>query len=125
MEPITAILSLLSAVFGMLASYFAWKTEKDKRSQNKEVKVPASVSSGQHQASSRSMQKEPYSTQASSNELLHALSIVFAIFLPPLAVYVKRGIGTQFWINVILTIFVFYIPGPIHALCIVLASDNR
>ncbi len=47
------------------------------------------------------------------------LRIVAAIILPPLGVFLQVGLGTQFWINVILTIL-GYIPGIIHALYIII-----
>jgi uncharacterized membrane protein YqaE (UPF0057 family) len=43
---------------------------------------------------------------------------IIAIILPPLGVFLEVGLGTQFWINVILTLF-GYIPGIIHALWII------
>jgi uncharacterized membrane protein YqaE (UPF0057 family) len=47
------------------------------------------------------------------------LRIIAAIFLPPLGVFLQVGLGTHFWINVILTIL-GYIPGIIHALYIII-----
>lgn len=47
------------------------------------------------------------------------LFIVCAVFVPPLAVFLKVGIGVQFWINIILTIC-GYVPGQLHALWVVL-----
>jgi len=47
------------------------------------------------------------------------LLIILAIILPPLAVFLKDGIKTHFWINIILCLF-FYVPGIIHALWIIL-----
>jgi uncharacterized membrane protein YqaE (UPF0057 family) len=44
--------------------------------------------------------------------------IILAILLPFIAVLVKKGIGKDFLINIILCI-IFYIPGIIHALWIV------
>lgn len=41
-----------------------------------------------------------------------------AIFLPPLGVFLQEGIGTQFWINILLTLL-GYIPGIIHAVWII------
>ena len=49
------------------------------------------------------------------------LEIVLAIFIPPLAVFLHDGIGTSFWINIILTLL-FFIPGIIHALLVVTDS---
>jgi uncharacterized membrane protein YqaE (UPF0057 family) len=45
--------------------------------------------------------------------------ILLAIFLPPVAVLMTNGIGLQFLLNVLLTIF-FVLPGTIHALWLVL-----
>ncbi|MBV9044709.1 MAG: YqaE/Pmp3 family membrane protein [Alphaproteobacteria bacterium] len=46
------------------------------------------------------------------------LRILIAILLPPLGVFLEVGLGVQFWINVILTLF-GYIPGIIHAVYII------
>lgn len=51
------------------------------------------------------------------------LRIVLAIFLPPLAVFLTRGLGRAFWISVLLTIIGF-VPGAAYALFVVL-SDRR
>ena len=42
------------------------------------------------------------------------IMILLTIFLPPVAVAIKEGIGLQFVINVILTL-IGWIPGVIHA----------
>ncbi|MBD1872827.1 MULTISPECIES: YqaE/Pmp3 family membrane protein [Cyanophyceae] len=44
--------------------------------------------------------------------------LIAAIFLPPLGVFLQEGIGTQFWINILLTLL-GYIPGIIHAVWII------
>ncbi|GAB4411673.1 MAG: hypothetical protein OHK0039_17030 [Bacteroidia bacterium] len=44
--------------------------------------------------------------------------ILIALFLPPLAVFLKVGIRMPFWLNLLLTLF-FFIPGMIHALIVV------
>ncbi|MBW7468994.1 YqaE/Pmp3 family membrane protein [Pontibacter aydingkolensis] len=49
------------------------------------------------------------------------VEIILAILLPPLAVFLHDGIGTSFWINIILTLL-FIIPGIIHALLVVTDS---
>ena len=43
--------------------------------------------------------------------------ILIAFFLPPIAVYMKKGTGTELIINIILCLF-FVIPGSIHAIWI-------
>ena len=46
------------------------------------------------------------------------LRIILAILLPPVGVFLQVGIGTQFWINILLTLL-GYIPGIIHAVYII------
>lgn len=41
--------------------------------------------------------------------------IILAIFLPPVAVFLKKGAGKDLIINIILTLIMF-LPGCIHAL---------
>ena len=48
------------------------------------------------------------------------LKIILAILLPPLAVFMHSGLGTQFWLNLVLTILGFWIVGVVHALIVVL-----
>jgi uncharacterized membrane protein YqaE (UPF0057 family) len=47
------------------------------------------------------------------------LLIIIAIFIPPLAVGLKTGIGGQLILNIILTLL-FWIPGFLHALYVIL-----
>ncbi|NNJ72120.1 MAG: YqaE/Pmp3 family membrane protein [Enterobacterales bacterium] len=44
--------------------------------------------------------------------------IILAIFLPFIAVFLKKGVGKDLIINIILCLF-FYVPGIIHALWLV------
>jgi uncharacterized membrane protein YqaE (UPF0057 family) len=44
--------------------------------------------------------------------------ILCAIFLPPLGVFLQVGIGIDFWINIVLTLF-GYIPGIVHAIWVI------
>ncbi|MCJ8301715.1 YqaE/Pmp3 family membrane protein [Shewanella benthica] len=46
------------------------------------------------------------------------LLIVIAILLPPVAVFLKSGMGKDLLINIILCIL-FFIPGLLHALWVV------
>jgi uncharacterized membrane protein YqaE (UPF0057 family) len=51
------------------------------------------------------------------------LLIVLAILLPPLAVYLHEGvINNKFWIDLLLTLL-FFLPGVIYALVVVLGKD--
>lgn len=44
--------------------------------------------------------------------------IILAIILPPLGVALSRGFGTQFLINIVLTIL-GYVPGIVHAVWLI------
>ncbi|MBB3206992.1 MULTISPECIES: YqaE/Pmp3 family membrane protein [Pirellulaceae] len=48
------------------------------------------------------------------------LKVILSILLPPLAVYMDRGLGTQFFLNLVLTLVGFWVVGIIHAMIIVL-----
>lgn len=43
------------------------------------------------------------------------LTIILSILIPPLAVFLEKGLGKDFIINLILTL-IFWLPGAIHAL---------
>lgn len=48
------------------------------------------------------------------------LILLATILFPPLGVVLKKGFSVHFWINLVLTIFGFYIPGLVHGLYVVL-----
>lgn len=47
------------------------------------------------------------------------IKVLCAIFLPPLGVFLEVGVGKDFWINLLLTIFGFYILGIVHAVWVI------
>ena len=47
--------------------------------------------------------------------MLELLALIATILLPPLGVALKKGLSTDFWINLILTLL-FYVPGLVHAI---------
>jgi len=58
--------------------------------------------------------------EPSTNTLL---LVILAILLPPLAVYLHQGvINNKFWISLLLTLL-FFVPGVIYALIVVLGKD--
>ena len=61
---------------------------------------------------------ESVSTWRSSNIVNKLVMILLAIFLPPVAVALKRGFGKDLLINILLTLLVFF-PGMVHALWVV------
>lgn len=46
------------------------------------------------------------------------LMILLTIFLPPVAVLIKEGLGLQFLLNVLLTL-IGWLPGVIHAFWVI------
>jgi uncharacterized membrane protein YqaE (UPF0057 family) len=54
-----------------------------------------------------------------NNMDMDVVRIIVAIFLPPLGVFLQVGFGKDFWINLLLTIFGFYILGIVHAVWII------
>ncbi|MFP4229109.1 MAG: YqaE/Pmp3 family membrane protein [Salinivenus sp.] len=46
------------------------------------------------------------------------IRVLISVLLPPLGVFLKEGIGTQFWINLLLTLL-GYVPGLVHAVWII------
>jgi uncharacterized membrane protein YqaE (UPF0057 family) len=47
------------------------------------------------------------------------LMVIIAILLPPLAVFLKSGVGKDLIINIVLCLL-FFVPGVLHALYVVL-----
>ncbi len=50
------------------------------------------------------------------------VQIVAAVLLPPLAVFLKRGIGGSFLLAILLTV-IAWVPGVIYALWVVLSGE--
>lgn len=86
-------------------------TKAESVKENNEVKLSF------HQIK-RELRKAKHS-ERNSSEVNQVLLVILAIFIPPLAVYLKDGLHTSFWIDVILTLL-FFLPGVIYALLIVL-----
>ena len=50
--------------------------------------------------------------------------VILAIFLPPIAMLLKVGVGKHFWINVVLALLVVTFPAAmLHALFIILRDS--
>jgi uncharacterized membrane protein YqaE (UPF0057 family) len=49
---------------------------------------------------------------------MNVVRVLLAILLPPVGVFLTVGLGLQFWLNILLTIF-GYIPGIVHAIWII------
>lgn len=51
------------------------------------------------------------------------LAVIASIFLPPLGVFLDRGIGKSFWLTCLLTLIAF-VPGMVFALYLTLISPT-
>ena len=60
---------------------------------------------------------KPNTTSVSGGGVNIIVLVILSIILPPLAVYLARGIGNEFWLDLILTLL-FWVPGVIYALLI-------
>jgi uncharacterized membrane protein YqaE (UPF0057 family) len=73
-------------------------------------------------ADSKQMMKDYKAEKAAGDGGTNTLLLaILAILLPPLAVYLhENAINTKFWISLLLTL-IFWIPGVIYALIVVLS----
>ena len=91
-------------------SEFMHLSRKERRSRIKEAKSEIKMIKAEKKAGN-----EPSTNQV--------LLVILAILLPPLAVYLHEGeINNKFWLDLILTLL-FFLPGVIYALIVVLAKD--
>jgi uncharacterized membrane protein YqaE (UPF0057 family) len=51
------------------------------------------------------------------------IRILLSIFLPPLGVFLKVGVGLHFWLNCVLTLL-GYFPGLVHAIWVIVKRDG-
>lgn len=51
------------------------------------------------------------------------IALLLTIIFPPVGVALKVGFGAHFWLNMVLTLFGFYVPGLVHGLWVVLTRD--
>ena len=49
-------------------------------------------------------------------------AVIAAILLPPLGIFLSRGLGVEFWIGAVLTIL-FWLPGIVYAVAVVVRPD--
>jgi uncharacterized membrane protein YqaE (UPF0057 family) len=93
-----------------LAKEFKGLSRKERKERIKEVKKEL-----------RNFRKEKRNGGDPSTNTL--LLVILAILLPPLAVYLHEGeINFKFWLSLLLTLL-FFLPGVIYALIVVLGAD--
>ena len=97
----------MDSAFQSALNTFRQLSPKEKRNQIREIKNKL-----------RSWKKENHRSakDAPDDTVLYAL---LAVFLPPLAVYLKdQEINARFWISILLTLL-FWLPGIVYALLVV------
>lgn len=100
-----------AAVKSAMASFNAL-SKREKRERTKEVKAYLKEVKAAKRAGSA----------PSDNTVL---LVIVAILLPPLAVYLHEGeINNKFWIDLVLTLL-FYVPGLIYALVVILGNNSK
>lgn len=97
-----------SATVKAAVSEFLNLSKKEKKAKFKEVKKALKEYKAKKKAA------EPLASTA--------VQVIFAILLPPLGVYLHEGeINNRFWISLLLTLL-FWLPGAIYALVVVLGD---
>lgn len=51
------------------------------------------------------------------------VGVLLGAFLPPVGVFMVKGLALAFWINLVLSLF-FYVPGQIHAFWVIAHTRN-
>ncbi len=51
------------------------------------------------------------------------IKYICAVLLPPVGVFLEKGLGTEFWLDLLLTLLVF-IPGIIYAVYIIFNANR-
>lgn len=54
---------------------------------------------------------------------MNILRIIASVLLPPLGVFLTVGLGSAFWINILLTLL-GWVPGVIHAIWVIAKHDQ-
>ena len=66
--------------------------------------------------------RRPYSTTLVPGAIVSTLvQVLIAFFLPPISVLMTHGFGIQFLFNILLCLL-FYLPGSLHALYLLLSD---
>ena len=91
--------------------------QKDNTQLAANIATPVKTEKQQIKLDKKTLKNEIKKSKHSIAEEDTILYVILSIFIPPLAVYLQRDLGKDFWINFILTLL-FWLPGVIHALLI-------
>lgn len=53
-------------------------------------------------------------------EVKDLVNLLVTVVVPPLGVAMKEGLNGHFWLNLVLTVFGFYVVGLVHGVYVVL-----
>ena len=65
------------------------------------------------------MDENQVTKQSLTENETNVVSLLLALFLPPVGVLLKTGVSGHFLLNIVLTLFGFF-PGILHALWVIL-----
>jgi uncharacterized membrane protein YqaE (UPF0057 family) len=51
------------------------------------------------------------------------VSLIVAFFLPPVGVFMKKGVGMPLILNIVLSVVLFWLPGVVHAAWVITKDD--
>jgi uncharacterized membrane protein YqaE (UPF0057 family) len=57
-----------------------------------------------------------------ANQDRNLILILISLFIPPLAVALKKGLGIQFLLNLLLCLF-FFFPAIVHAVWVIMSDE--
>ena len=132
MQKLTQLISRSLVIFAFMAFIISLTTPvyaafPGKNSQQKKENITSTTSQSKvsfvgSEFTAKNMSENSISNLVKGDSPDKLLLIIIALFIPPLAVYLHFGKwnGTC-WLNLILT-FLFFIPGFIHALIVILGN---
>jgi uncharacterized membrane protein YqaE (UPF0057 family) len=120
------VIFMMMAAFMMAAPAFAGQSVSSMESLSSEAPI---ISKKEMKAQKKAMRKAVrkatlkniFKKDSSKPAEADILAIILAIFIPPLGVWYYEGqITTKFWIALVLTLLLAWIPGAIYALLVVM-----
>ena len=115
---IKLILSLLIGLFLCSAPSFVQAASSSASSNVSIEKMDKATKKAMKKELKEALKAEKKAQPGEKKGVGGAILVILAFFVPPLAVFFKVGIGSQFWINLLLTLLLF-VPGIIHALIVI------
>jgi uncharacterized membrane protein YqaE (UPF0057 family) len=67
-------------------------------------------------------QLDPPSAKSAREFYMDGCRIIASIIIPPVGVFMRVGLGWEFWLNVLLSLL-GYVPGLVHAIWVIARKD--